>query len=144
MTFTSREQMLKEIQNTNQNHWKFSEKRGMLKDVYHCSLTYPDNSEILSKLEEILKDYIDIKIKINLSLGFILRHKITEELIFLNCTTNTPLFQTPKVLYSHVDHEKVMEVIEDQNFFDYAFEQRPSPKWLVETIVCVQFAIYRL
>ena len=143
MTFTSREQMLKEIQDANRNHWKFSEKRGTLKDIYHYPLTCPDNSEIIAKLKEILKDFSDKKIKINLSFGFIMRHKITEELTFFDCSTNTPLFQRPKTLYSHIDNEKVMKDIEEQNVFDYAFQQRPSPQWLVETIVCIQFTTYR-
>ena len=143
MAFVLQQQMFKEIQETNKIHWKFSEKRGMLKDVYHYPLTYPNNSEIVSKFKEVLNNLGDKKVKINLSFGFILRHKITEALKFFNCSTNNPLFERPKALYNHVDHEKVMGNIEDQNVFDYAFQQRPSPQWLVETIVCVQFAVYR-
>ena len=111
--------------------------------MYHYPLTYPNNSEVISKLKKILKTFSDKKIKINLLFGYILRHKFTEDLKFFECFSNLPLFERPKTIYNPDDNEKVMDDIEHQNLFDCAFCQRPSAKWLVENVVCVQFVIYR-
>ena len=127
-------------------HWntiKHSVKRGIVKDVYHYPLLTTNNSEIRSYLQTTLSDYND-KIKINVCFGFILRERLTNELKFFHPSNNTMLFDTPRLIQTPSDYNKLVEDIEKEDAFEYARNNRPSTKWIVERIICIRFDIYRL
>ena len=62
-----------------QQHWNTirpSEKRGLLKDVYHFPLLSTSNAEIITHLQEMLRGYSN-KIKVNVAFGFILYDRVS-------------------------------------------------------------------
>ena len=123
-------------------HWntiKTSVRRGILRDVYHFPISgYTGPSEYLNSIRAVSGRF-----KINVSFGFILRNRNTDELKFFHPSNNTCLFERPMLIANEVDFANLLDRIERQDAFDYAREQRPSTIWTVERIVCIRFDVYR-
>ena len=133
----------KQIYQSNWKTIKKSVKQGRLKDVYHFPLIEQSNSEIASKLQQVITNYSD-KIKINVAFGFILKNRTTEEWKFFHPSNNTMLFQTPRLLASPNDYRKLIEEVEQEDAFEYARLQRPSTNWIVDRVICVRFDVTKL
>ena len=69
----------KQIYQQNWSTIKASEKRGLLKDVYHFPLLTTNNEEIITRLQEMLTGYSS-KIKVNVAFGFVLYNRVTGSL----------------------------------------------------------------
>ena len=125
-------------------HWntiKTSVKRGALRDVYHFPIAgYNGPSEYLNSVRAASGP----RFKINVSFGFIIKNRLTEELRFFHPSNNTLLFDQPMLIANDDDFNNLLDRVERQDAFDYAREQRPSTEWLVERIVCVRFDVYRI
>ena len=134
---------IRELYSRNWNTIKTSVKRGVLKDVYHFPLFTDNNNEIQSRLHEVLVDN-KRKIKINVAFGFILKNRGTDELRFFHPSNNTMLLDTPRLIANRADTKKLEEDIEQQDALEYARQQRPSTKWIVEKIVCVRFDVFKM
>ena len=129
-----------------QQHWstiKASEKRGMLKDVYHFPLLSTSNTEIVTRLQEMLRGYSN-KIKVNVAFGFVLYDRVNGSLKFFHPSNNTMLFESPRLLANPNDIQNLVDDIEHQDAVEYARSLRPTTKWTVERIVCVRFDVFRL
>ena len=122
---------------------KKSVKKGLLKDVYHYPLFLNSNNEIKLRLQETLLNYNN-RIKINLAYGFALRNRITDELRFFHPSNNNMLFNAPMMIDNEDDHSKLLEDTEREDALEYARLQRPSTNWIVETLVCVRFEIFKV
>ena len=126
-------------------HWntiKTSVKKGAIRDVYHFPLVNYSQQEIISHLTTIRA--ATRRFKINVTFGFILKDKATEELRFFHPSNNTLLFETPMLITNGNDFTDLLERVERQDVLEYARHQRPSTKWTVEQIICVRFDVYRL
>ena len=129
-----------------QQHWntiKTSEKRGLLKDVYHFPLLSTSNEEIITRLQEVLTEYSN-NVKVNIAFGFILYDRVTSFLNFFHPSNNTMLFDVPRLLVNPNDFQNLVNDIEHQDAVEYARSLRPSTKWTVERIICVRFDVFRL
>ena len=115
-------------------------RRGILKDIYHFPISPYDN--IPGKLGGVLK-YYKKPIKINAAFGYILRNTETDELKFFHPSNNTMVFETAQVIADQDDIMKVKNEIERDDLIEIARESRHSSKWVVETIVCIRFDVYR-
>ena len=127
-------------------HWntiKTSEKRGLLKDVYHFPLLSTSNEEIITRLQEVLTEYSN-NVKVNIAFGFILYDRVTSFLKFFHPSNNTMLFDVPRLLVNSNDLQNLVNDIEHQDAVEYARSLRPSTKWTVERIICVRFDVFRL
>ena len=97
-----------------QQHWntiKESEKRGMLKDVYHFPLLSTSNTEIVTRLQEMLRGYSN-KIKVNVAFGFVLYDRVNGSLKFFHPSNNTMLFESPRLLANPNDIQNLVDDIE--------------------------------
>ena len=129
-----------------QQHWNTirpSEKRGLLKDVYHFPLLSTSNEEIITRLQEVLTEYSN-NVKVNIAFGFILYDRVTSFLNFFHPSNNTMLFDVPRLLVNPNDFQNLVNDIEHQDAVEYARSLRPSTKWTVERIICVRFDVFRL
>ena len=119
---------------------KQSVKKGILKDMYHFPISPYDN--IPGKLGEVLK-YYKKPVKINVAFGYILRNTETDEMKFFHPSNNTMIFETAQVVSNQNDKIKLKNEIERDDLIEIARESRQSSKWVVETIVCIRFDVYR-
>ena len=130
-----------------QKHWNTIKTRvtkGRIKDVYHFPLLTVENSEIISRLQEVITNYNTNRIKINVSFGFILRNRKTDVLKFFHPSNNTMLFSSPRSLSTPLDYQSLVDDLEQEDAFEFARLQRPTTHWTVERIVCVRFDVTNL
>ena len=106
----------KQIYERNWNMIKPSIKQWVLKDVYHYPLFLKNNSEIKSRMQEIMGKYTS-KIKFNVAFGFVLRSRSTDELRFFHPSNNTMLFDTPRLVVNAADYKKLEQDIEQEDAF---------------------------
>jgi len=129
-----------------QRHWKTiktSVKQGRIKDVYHFPLYNANDTEIIDKVQDVIRNYDD-RIKVNVAFGFILKNRITEELKFFHPSNNTMLFTTPRLLASPNDYRQFIDDVEHEDAFAYARLHRPTTQWIVERVICVRFDVFKL
>ena len=79
------------------------------------------------------------RFKVNVSFGFILKHRATEELRFFHPSNNTLL-----LVANETDFTSLLDRMEREDALEYARQQRPSTNWTVERVICVRFDVYRL
>ena len=128
------------------NHWntiKYSFKRGVIKDVYHFPIANYNQGDITNLLTTV-RACTTGKFKINVSFGFIIKNRITEELRFYHPSNNTLLFELPMLIANGSDFNNLVDRVEHQDALEYARLQRPSTSWIVEKIICVKFDVFRL
>ena len=133
----------KQIYQQNWSTIKASEKRGLLKDVYHFPLLTTNNEEIITRLQEMLTGYSS-KIKVNVAFGFVLYDRVTGSPKFFHPSNNTMLFAIPRLLANPNDFQNLVNDIEHQDAVEYAHSLRPTTKWTVERIICVRFDVFKL
>ena len=122
---------------------KTSVKQGRIKDVYHFPLYNANDTEIIDKVQDVIRNYDD-RIKVNVAFGFILKNRITEELKFFHPSNNTMLFTTPRLLASPNDYRQFIDDVEHEDAFAYARLHRPTTQWIVERVICVRFDVFKL
>ena len=127
-------------------HWhtiRESSKKGILKDVYHYPLAKGTDKEILNKLNETLANYKN-GIKINCAFGFALRKRETDDLRFYHPSNNNMMFETARFVKSIKDRNNLKKDLEKADGFEYARQHRPSTEWIVDSLMCVRFDIFKL
>ena len=123
-------------------HWKTinSQKIGVLKDIINFPVYNLDDNELIKVLDTIKEKYR--RIKVNRSLGFILRNREDDELKFFHPSNNNMLFQLPLKIDN--DFKNLKDELLNTDWFEVVRQQRPSTKWIVEKIICIRFDVYKL
>ena len=123
-------------------HWKTvsSQKIGVIKDIIHFPIYRMDDNEIIKVLNNVREKYA--RIKVNMSLGYILRNREDNALKFFHPSNNSMLFKLP--LKVDTDYKNLKDELLNTDWHEFVRQQRPSTKWLVEKIICIQFDIYKL
>ena len=123
-------------------HWKTisSQKIGVLKDIINFLVYNLDDNELIKVLDTIKEKYR--RIKVNISLGFILRNREDDELKFFHPSNNNMLFQLPLKIDN--DFKNLKDELLNTDWFEVVRQQRPSTKWIVEKIICIRFDVYKL
>ena len=121
-------------------HWKTinSQKIGVLKDIINFPVYNLDDNEVIKVLDTIKEKYR--RIKVNISLGFILRNREDDELKFFHPSNNNMLFQLPLKIDN--DFKNLKDDLLNTDWFEVVRQQRPSTKWIVEKIICIRFDVY--
>ena len=112
-------------------------------DVYHFPLANYGIHKPVNYLKTI-RAATNGRFKINVSFGFILKHRATEELRFFHPSNNTLLFETSMLVANETDFTSLLDRMEREDALEYARQQRPSTNWTVERVICVRFDVYRL
>ena len=123
-------------------HWKTinSQKFGVLKDIINFPVYNLDDNELIKVLDTIKEKYR--RIKVNISLGFILRNREDDELKFFHPSNNNMLFQLPLKIDN--DFKNLKDELLNTDWFEVVRQQRTSTKWIVEKIICIRFDVYKL
>ena len=123
-------------------HWKTinSQKIGVLKDIINFPVYNLDDNELIKVLDTIKEKYR--RIKVNISLGFILRNREDDELKFFHPSNNNILFQLPLKIDN--DFKNLKDELLSTDWFEVVRQQRPSTKWIVEKIIFIRFDVYKL
>ena len=123
-------------------HWKTinSQKIGVLKDIINFPVYNLGDNELIKVLDTIKEKYR--RIKVNISLGFILRNREDDELKFFHPSNNNMLFQLPLKIDN--DFKNLKDELLNTDWFEVVRQQRPSTKWIVEKIICIRFDVYKL
>ena len=111
-------------------HWKTinSQKFGVIKDIINFPVYNLDDNELIKVLDTIKEKYR--RIKVNISLGFILRNREDDELKFFHPSNNNMLFQLPLKIDN--DFKNLKDELLNTDWFEVVRQQRPSTKWIVE------------
>ena len=72
--------------------------KGILKDVFLQPISTNTKEEIICYIKKALCNYIGKIVKVNISLGFLLKHKLTREAWLFDSTKNKKLFHIPKLI----------------------------------------------
>ena len=122
-------------------HWKTvsSQKIGVIKDIIHFPVYHMDDNEIIKVLNNVREKYA--RIKVNISLGYILRNREDSALKFFH-PSNNMLFKLP--LKVDINYINLKYELLNTDWYEFVRQQRPSTKWLVEKIICIRFDIYKL
>ena len=112
----------------------------MLKDIINFPANNFDDNEVIKVLDTIKEKYR--RIKVNISLGFILRNREDDELKFFHPSNKNFLFQIPLKIDN--DFKNLKDELLNTDWFEVVRQQRPSTKWIVEKIICIRFAVYKL
>ena len=113
---------------------------GVLKDIINFPVYNLDDNELIKVLDTIKEKYR--RIKVNISLGFILRNREDDELKFFHPSNNNMLFQLPLKIDN--DFKNLKDELLNTDWFEVVRQQRPSTKWIVEKIICIRFDVYKL
>ena len=99
-----------------------------------------DDNEIIKVLNNVREKYA--RIKVNMSLGYILRNREDDALTFFHPSNNNMLFKLP--LKVDTDYKNLKDELLNTDWYEFVRQQRPLTKWLVEKIICIRFDIYKL
>ena len=128
-------------------HWstiKNSVKRGIFKDVYHFVIYNYTTTQIREFLNEVKRDMGNKRFKINAAFGFILQNRSTDELKFFHPSNNNKIWEIPQLIENLSDFNKLRDVLERDDAFEYARLQRPDTSWKVVKIICIRFDVVKL
>ena len=118
--------------------------RGRIKTVYHFLVINDLNDRMVKKfLGEIIGDQSG-NFKLNLALGYILRHIETGELRFFHPSQNSMLLDLPALMDDQRNTSPVLEKLDIDYLNAHVYSQRPSTKWLVVKIICLRFDTFKV
>ena len=112
----------------------------MLKDIINFPVYNLDDNELIKVLDTIKEKYR--RIKVNISLGFILRNREDDELKFFHPSNNNMLFQLSLKIDN--DFKNLKDELLNTDWFEVVRQQRPSTKWIIEKMICIRFDVYKL
>ena len=99
--------------------------------------------DITHYIEKVKADQ-DGDIKINVGLGFILKHIESGELRFFHPSNNSNIYNETITIETEDAYKKLAADLEKEDLFEYASTRRPSTKWKVVKLVCIRFEVYKL
>ena len=118
--------------------------RGRIKTVYHFMVIGELNDKTVKTfLEKVVDDRND-SFKLNLALGYILRHIESGELRFFYPSQNSMLLDLPILIDDKQDIQQVLEKLSIDYLNAHVYTQRPSTKWLIAKIICLRFDTFKV
>ncbi len=94
-------------------------------------------------LMKVIDDRND-SFKLNMALGYILRHIESGELRFFYPSQNNMLLDLPILIDSRQDIQQVLEKLSIDYLSAHVYNQRPSTKWLIAKIICLRFDTFKV
>ncbi|KAL9961202.1 hypothetical protein ACROYT_G030103 [Oculina patagonica] len=115
-----------------------------LLDWYNYRLSSLNSSELITHLDEIFEDQSNV-FKLNIAFGFILRNNETNELQYYYASRNNNLlFESPFQIATAAELQQVRQTLEDIDILEFVRQQRPSSKWVVDTVTNITFYITKI
>ena len=94
-------------------------------------------------MEKVVDDRKDT-FKLNLALGYILRHIESGELRFFYPSQNSMLLDLPILIDNRQDIKQVLEKLSVEYLNAHVYTQLPSTKWLIAKIICLRFDTFKV
>ena len=103
-------------------HWKTvsSQKIGVIKDIIHFPIYRMDDNEIIKVLNNVREKYA--RIKVNMSLGYILRNREDNALKFFHPSNNNILFKLP--LKVDTNYKNLKDELLNTDWYEFVRQQR--------------------
>ena len=115
-----------------------------VQDWYNYRLNSLNMGELVSDVERIFQDQTTV-FKLNLSFGFVLFNKDTEQMQYHHSSANNNrVFVAPFLIRSREDLQQVRLALENLDVFEWARQQRPNSKWIVMDITNATFYVTKL
>lgn len=112
------------------------------------SINYPaDNlittTDVIQKVEDIARGE-KMAFRMNISVGFILRHIETGEYRYFIPDRNETLFSRPILISTISDvRKKIKSQMDYINLFEHLMRQRPDTKWRIDKITNIKIVLFR-
>jgi G:T-mismatch repair DNA endonuclease (very short patch repair protein)/DNA-directed RNA polymerase subunit RPC12/RpoP len=101
--------------------------------------------EALDPVLDVYSRHITTKIKINASLGFILRHKVTGEFRYFHSSVNNhAVFDRPHTVGSEVELRTFLNELFNIDFLEWIRQRRPNTAWVTHKVTNITFFFYKL
>jgi hypothetical protein len=134
-------------------HWQAIRsrlRRRNVVDLLNCRLWNGDDTDGVQahgakeKLKALWRD-IPCRVKINCSVGVVLKHKTTGELrYFHSSSNNASLFDFPRLLSSEDQVDKFYSDFVSIDLRERGAERRPSTVWALRMVTNVTFFVYKM
>ena len=110
-----------------------------VQDIFNFRLVN-QKSDIKRVLTNIWINKIQNQVKMNCSLGFILQHRITQEIRYYHSSiNNTQIFSSPVRVNSVTDLHSVLDDVLELDLFERAKVSRPDSAWGVLQVTNISF-----
>jgi len=131
---------LKETFESNWGYIRSHSHLGRIQDRHVIRLASTDLREIHAQLRQMFKNQRTM-FRINLSFGWIMRHKETGNLRYWHASHGEDrLFDYPAMIRNAKDFEMFLENLEMEDILEWTHLQRPDTKWVVDMVTnCVVF-----
>ena len=115
---------------------------GRIQTTHNIRLTNLDTTTLHPTLWKIFRNQSSA-FKINLSFGFILRHKISGELRYFHSSKNVSgrFLDVPHLVNNACDFETFLRSFDQQDILSWAILQRPNSEWVCDLVTNVTFYI---
>jgi hypothetical protein len=115
-----------------------------VQDRYNFTLHEMTASTFTKMVRRIFREQTTA-VKINVSIGFILRHMETGELRYYHSSQNNSRFvDVPHLIRTEEDLEKFLDELQDQDILEYIRQQRLDTKWVVHLLTNVTLYVNKL
>ena len=114
-------------------------KRRKVQDIFNFRLIN-QKLDLKTSLTNICLNKIQNQVKMNCSLGFILQHRVTQELRYFHSSiNNTQIFSSPVRINSIEDLLSTLDDILELDLFEKAKLSRPDSSWGVVQVTNISF-----
>ena len=120
------------------DHWaniRTSVVRGSVQSRYNIRLNTLDTRNLKGRLLRVFDEQQDA-FKVNLSYGFILRHKQTSRYRYYHASQNCcgRYLDKPSLIENRKDFDTFLQRIQQPDVLQFAIKQRPDSMWVVESV----------
>ena len=119
-------------------------RRGKLSEEFNYEI---DNDITYDTFDEHLDDIYKKQtksFKLNMSVGYVLRHTETKELRFYYPQKNDTIMSTPSVISNRVHLKRIKERLRSIDILQRLFFQRPNTKWTLYQLSVVRYTVFHI
>jgi hypothetical protein len=116
-----------------------------IQDRFNYRVTTLDTEMWEDQLRRDIFEVQDVRFKINLSYGFILRNNETGQLRYFHPShNNARVLDEPMLVTCPADFDQFLEAIRHPDVLEWARQKRPDSKWVVDRVTNVTFYVNKI
>jgi hypothetical protein len=113
-------------------------------DIFNMRI-HNDIREVEDPVLDIYTRHITTRIKVNASLGFILRHKTTGDFRYFHSSVNNhAVFDRPFIVGNEEDLRTFLNELFRIDFLDWIRQKRPNTSWVAHKVTNATFYMYKI
>ena len=142
------DELSSDLQDTVRDNWgsiRTYVAQGPVQTRYNHRLTTMDTRELQEPLRQLFEEQTT-SFKLNLSFGFILKHKVTGRLRYYHSSNNCcgRLLEEPSLITNRGDFDRFLERIREPDILQWAIAQRPNSDWVCEHVTNATFFLNKI